>query len=178
MGYGLYDRCVVEALRSLNEPEPYFRGLIAEIGFEQAIVHYDQPKRRHGRSSYTIFSLADYALLGLSSYSRAPLRLMTLVGFSVSCLSFISGLVYLIGKLLFWYSIPVGIAPVLMAIFFLSSVQLFALGLVGEYIGLLLNYPRRFPLVIEKERINFDESVVSQLRQAIPGPASAQRLRA
>ena len=156
MGYGLYDRCVIEALRNLNEPEPYFRGLIAEVGFERAFVEYDQPQRRHGRSSYTIFSLADYALLGLSSYSRAPLRLMTLVGFTVSCLSFLCGLLYLIGKLIFWYSLPVGVAPVLIAIFFLSSVQLLALGVVGEYIGLLLNYTRKFPLVIEQERINFD----------------------
>ncbi len=156
MGYGLYDRCVIEALRSLNEPEPYFRGLIAEVGFERAFIEYDQPRRRHGRSSYTIFSLADYALLGLSSYSRAPLRLMTLVGFSVSCLSFLCGLAYLLGKLLFWYSLPVGVAPLLIAIFFLSSIQLLALGIVGEYIGLLLNYARKFPLVIEKERINFD----------------------
>ena len=156
MGYGLYDRCVIEALRNLNEPEPYFRGLIAEVGFERAFVEYDQPERRYGRSSYTIFSLADYALIGLSSYSRAPLRLMTLVGFCVSCLSFLCGLAYLIGKLLFWYSLPVGVAPVMIAIFFLSSVQLLALGIVGEYIGLLLNYARKFPLVIEKERINFD----------------------
>lgn len=156
IGYGLYDRCVVDALRGLNEPEPYFRGLITEVGFERATIEYDQPRRRHGRSSYTIFSLADYALLGLSTYSRVPLRLMTFVGFSVSCLSFLCGLAYLIGKLLFWYSLPIGIAPVLIAIFFLGSIQLFALGVVGEYVGLLLTYARRFPLVIEKERINFD----------------------
>ncbi|MGI3903285.1 MAG: glycosyltransferase family 2 protein [Janthinobacterium lividum] len=156
MGYGLYDQCIIKALRDLNEPEPYFRGLIAEVGFDRAFVEYDQPERRHGRSSYTLFALADYALLGLSSHSRAPLRLMTLVGFSISCVSFMCGIAYLIGKFVFWYSLPVGVAPVLIAIFFLSSVQLFALGIVGEYIGLLLNYARNFPLVIEKERINFD----------------------
>ena len=156
MGYGLYDRCVIDALRGLNEPEPYFRGLITEVGFERAAIEYDQPRRRYGRSSYNIFSLADFALLGLSSYSRAPLRLMTFVGFAVACLSLLCALAYLVGKLLFWYSLPVGVAPVLIAIFFLGSIQLFALGVVGEYIGLLLNYARRFPLVIEKERINFD----------------------
>ena len=156
MGYGLYDRCVIEALRGLNEPEPYFRGLITEVGFERATVEYDQPPRRHGKSSYTIFSLADFALHGLSSYSRVPLRMMTFVGFAVSCLSFLCGLAYLVGKLLFWYALPTGIAPVLIAVFFLGAIQLFALGVVGEYIGLLLNYSRRFPLVIEKERINFD----------------------
>lgn len=155
MGYGLYDRCVVDALRGLNEPEPYFRGLVMEVGFTRAFIEYEQPPRRHGRSSYNFFSLADYALVGLSSYSRAPLRLMTFLGFAVSMLSFLAGLVYLAIKLLFWYSLPVGVAPVLIAVFFLGSIQLFALGVVGEYIGLLLNYARNFPLVIEKERINF-----------------------
>lgn len=156
IGYGLYDRCVVDAMRKLHEPEPYFRGLVIEVGFEREIVEYDQPPRRHGRSSYNFFSLADFALVGLSSYSRAPLRLMTFLGFFVSSLSFLTGLIYLIIKLLFWNSLPVGVAPVLIAIFFLGSIQLFALGVVGEYIGLLLNYSRQFPLVIEKERINFD----------------------
>lgn len=156
IGYGLYDRCVVDAMRKLHEPEPYFRGLVIEVGFERRVIEYDQPPRRHGRSSYNFFSLADFALVGLSSYSRAPLRLMTFLGFFVSSLSFLTGFIYLIIKLLFWNSLPVGVAPVLIAIFFLGSIQLFALGVVGEYIGLLLNYSRQFPLVIEKERINFD----------------------
>ena len=156
VGYGLYDRCVIDVLRGLNEPEPYFRGLVMEIGFKRAMIEYDQPARRTGKSSYNLFSLADYALIGLSSYSRAPLRLMTFLGFGAAMLSFMAGLVYLVIKLLFWYSLPVGVAPVLIAIFFLSSIQLFALGVVGEYIGLLLNYSRKFPLVIEGERINFD----------------------
>ncbi len=155
MGYGLYDRRVVEALRELNEPEPYFRGLVMEVGFERAFVQYDQPPRRHGKSSYNIFSLADFALVGLSSNSRAPLRMMTFLGFLTSMLSFLAGLVYLVIKLAFWNSLPIGVAPVLIAVFFLGSIQLLALGVVGEYIGLLLNYARRFPLVIEKERINF-----------------------
>jgi glycosyltransferase involved in cell wall biosynthesis len=156
VGYGLYDRCVIDVLRGLNEPEPYFRGLVMEIGFKRAMIEYDQPARRTGKSSYNLFSLADYALIGLSSYSRAPLRLMTFLGFAAAMLSFLAGFVYLVIKLLFWYSLPVGVAPVLIAIFFLSSIQLFALGVVGEYIGLLLNYSRKFPLVIEGERINFD----------------------
>jgi glycosyltransferase involved in cell wall biosynthesis len=156
MGYGLYDKCVVDAMRGLREPEPYFRGLVMEVGFERAVVEYDQPPRLTGRSSYSLFSLADYALLGLFSYSRAPLRLMIFLGFFVSMLSFVVGLAYLAAKLIFWYSLPIGVAPVLISIFFLGSIQLFALGVVGEYIGLLLNYSRQFPLVIEKERINFD----------------------
>ena len=156
MGYGLYDRCVIDALRDLNEPEPYFRGLIGEVGFSRATVEYDQPAREHGRSSYTLASLAGHAMLGLSTSSRAPLRLMTAIGFATSCLSFLCGLAYFIAKVLFWNAIPVGIAPLLIAMFFLGSVQLFAIGIIGEYIGLLLSYARRFPLVIEKERINFD----------------------
>jgi polyisoprenyl-phosphate glycosyltransferase len=156
MGYGLYDRCVVDAMRKLNEPEPYFRGLVIEVGFERVMIEYDQPPRRRGRSSYNVFSLADYALIGLSTYSRAPLRMMTFLGFSVSMLSFLAGVIYFFVKLFFWYSMPVGLAPVLISIFFLGSIQLFALGVLGEYVGLLLNYTRQFPLVFEKERINFD----------------------
>lgn len=156
MGFGLYDRCVIEALRGLNEPEPYFRGLISEVGFERASIAYDQPERRHGKSSYHFLDLVDFALLALSSYSRAPLRLMTLGGMTVAALSFLVGLGYLVAKLLFWNSLPVGTAPILIAIFFLSAVQIFALGVIGEYVGLLLSYSRRFPLVIEKERINYD----------------------
>ena len=168
VGYGLYDRCVIDVLRGLNEPEPYFRGLVMEIGFKRAMIEYDQPARRTGKSSYNLFSLADYALIGLSSYSRAPLRLMTFLGFAAAMLSFLAGFVYLVIKLLFWYSLPVGVAPVLIAIFFLSSIQLFALGVVGEYIGLLLNYSRKFPLVIEGERINFDAPPQSVEPRATP----------
>ena len=156
MGYGLYDRRVIETLRGLNEPEPYFRGLVCEIGFERASIEYDQPPRRHGRSSYNLLRLIDFALLGLSSYSRAPLRLMTLGGMTVAALSLLIGFGYLVAKLLFWYSLPAGTAPILIAVFFLGAVQIFAIGILGEYIGLVLSYTRRFPLVVEKERINFD----------------------
>jgi glycosyltransferase involved in cell wall biosynthesis len=156
IGYGLYDRTFVEVLRGLNEPEPYFRGLVSEIGFDRLVIPYDQPGRLHGQSSYRFFQYVDYALLGLSSYSRAPLRLMTLTGFCIAALSFLIGVAYLIAKLLFWYSLPVGTAPILIAIFFLGAVQLFAIGVLGEYVGLVLTYSRRFPHVIEKERINYD----------------------
>jgi glycosyltransferase involved in cell wall biosynthesis len=155
MVYGLYDRCIVEAMRGLNEPEPYFRGLVMEVGFERAFIEYDQPPRRHGRSSYNLMSLTDYALVGLFTHSRAPLRLMTFIGIIGAAASFLIGVVYLILKLIFWQQFPAGVTPVLIVIFFLSAMQLFALGVVGEYIGLLLNYSRHFPIVIEKERINF-----------------------
>ena len=156
MGYGAFDQVAIAALRQLKEPEPFFRGLIMEVGFERAFIEYDQPPRRTGRSSYTIASLADYAILGLSTYSRAPLRIMTAVGFVVACLSLLVGLGYLVAKLLFWSSFPLGVAPLVIAVFFLGAVQLFAIGIVGEYVGLLLNYARQFPLVVEKERMNFD----------------------
>ena len=155
MGYGLYDRAFMDALRTLNEPEPYFRGLVSEIGFDRAVVEYDQPERMHRKSSYRFFDYVDFAFMALSSHSRAPLRLMMMSGFLVAGLSFLIGVVYLIAKLLFWYSIPAGTAPILIAVFFLGAVQLLAIGVVGEYVGLLLTYTRRFPLVVEKERINF-----------------------
>ena len=158
MGYGLYDRRVIDVLRDLNEPDPYFRGLVAEIGFTRATVEYDQPPRRHGRSSYTIATLAGHAMLGLSTSSRTPLRLMIVTGFVVACLSVLCGIGYLVAKLMFWNAVSAGTAPLLIAMFFLGAIQLLALGIIGEYIGLLINYARRFPLVIEKERINFDRN--------------------
>lgn len=157
-GFGLYDRRLIDAMRDLNEPEPYFRGLIMEIGFERAFVMYDQPARANGKSSYSLYSLADFALLGFTTCSRIPLRMMTLIGFAGATFSLLAGLVYFIFKLLFWYSLPVGVAPMLIGFFFLGAIQLLAVGILGEYIGLLLNYSRRFPLVIERERINFKDA--------------------
>jgi len=156
IGYGLYDRQVMDVMRSLNEPDPYFRGLVPEIGFERAVVEYDQPGRRHGRSRNGLLDLVDIALLGITTFSKAPMSLMTVVGFIVASLSLLAAFVYLCVKLLFWNSVPVGITPILLATFFFGAVQLLALGLVGEYVGLLLQYARKFPLVVEKERVNFD----------------------
>lgn len=156
MGYGLYDRCVMDVMRTLYEPEPYFRGLIPEIGFDRKVVEYHQPERLHGSSRHNLFDLIDYALMGITTYSKAPMRMMTVTGFIVACLSLAFGFLYLLAKMLFWNSIPFGIAPILIAVFLLGSVQLLALGLLGEYVGVLLQYTRRFPLVVEKERVNFD----------------------
>ncbi|MCW2283766.1 glycosyltransferase involved in cell wall biosynthesis [Rhodoblastus acidophilus] len=156
IGYGLYDRRVMDVMRTLYEPDPYFRGLVPEIGFERKVVAYHQPERKHGTSRHSIFDLVDYALTGITTFSKAPMRLMTVVGFVAACLSFAFGFLYLIAKLLFWSSIPFGVAPILIAVFMLGSIQLLALGLLGEYVGVLLQYARRFPLVVEKERVNFD----------------------
>jgi glycosyltransferase involved in cell wall biosynthesis len=156
MGFGLYDRQVIEILRTLDEPDPYFRGLVSEIGFDKAFVEYHQPPRKHGRTRHSFFDLLELSMLALTTYSRAPLKLMTVAGVGISFLSLLFGVIYLVLKLLYWDAFPVGIVPLLVATFFFAAVQLIALGLIGEYIGLVLRYVRRFPLVIEKERVNFD----------------------
>jgi polyisoprenyl-phosphate glycosyltransferase len=156
IGFGLFDRKVVDILRELREPDPYFRGLVSEIGFEKAFVHYHQPPRRHGKSRHSFLDLLELSMLALTTYSKAPIRMMTLAGFVVAFGSIASGLVYFALKLILWDSFPVGIAPLVIGTFFLSAVNLLALGLVGEYVGLILQYSRRFPLVIEQERVNFD----------------------
>src|ERR1043166_690895 len=150
MGYGLYDRSVVEIVRQLDEPDPYFRGLVSEIGFEKAFIEYDQPARKHGRSHHSLFDLIEMAMLGITSYSKVPLRLMTVTGIVIAMLSLLTGLGYFIYKLIYWDTFQTGIAPILFATLFFASVQLMAIGLVGEYIGLILQYVRRFPLVAEK----------------------------
>jgi polyisoprenyl-phosphate glycosyltransferase len=156
IGYGLYDRAVIDVLRALNEPDPYFRGLIPEIGFDRAVVEYDQPARRHGESQHNLMDLIDVALLGITTYSKAPMRIMTISGFVIASLSLVAAFIYFCLKLLLWSQVPFGITPILLATLFFGSVQLLALGLLGEYVGLLLQYARRFPVVVEKERINFN----------------------
>lgn len=156
IGFGLYDRSVIEILRALNEPDPYFRGLIPEIGMARAVVEYDQPARTRGESKNSLIDLIDLALLGVTTYSKAPMRILTVIGFIVAAFSFVAAVIYFCLKLLLWNGVPFGITPILLATLFFGSTQLLALGLLGEYVGLILQYTRRFPLVIEKERINFD----------------------
>ncbi len=155
-GTGLYDKKVIEILRGINEPYPFFRGLIAEIGFEHAVVEYTQRFRRRGMSKHNFYTLCDVAMLGIVSYSRIPLRLATIFGFIMSGLSLFVALLYFILKLIFWNFFPAGIAPMIIAIFFFSSVQLFFIGILGEYIGVIYTKVQNRPLVIEKERVNFD----------------------
>jgi len=155
-GFGLYDRKVIEVMRALNEPDPYFRGLVSEIGFQKTIVEYVEPPRKHGESRHNFMDLLDLAILGMTTYSRAPLRLLTIVSVAVAALSFLTGLVYLVLKLLYWQQFEAGIAPILIGALFFVAIQMLAIGLVGEYVGLVLIYARRFPTVIEKERIGFD----------------------
>ena len=154
-GFGLYDKQVIEILRNIEDPYPYFRGLIADIGFEYAQIEFTQPRRKRGISKNNFYTLYDMAMLGVTSYTKVPLRLATMLGFLSALLSFIIGFIYLVFKLINWQDFSLGIAPVIIGIFFMGSVQMFFLGIVGEYIGSIYTLAVRRPLVIEKERINF-----------------------
>ena len=154
-GFGCFDQVVIEALRRIDDPYPFFRGLIAEIGFEPAMVTYRQPARQRGISSQNFYTLYDLAFLGVVNHSKVPLRLATMSGFALAAISLLVALGYLIAKLLFWNQFSLGIAPILIGFFFLTSVQLFFIGIVGEYIGSIYTQVRRHPHVFEKERINF-----------------------
>jgi glycosyltransferase involved in cell wall biosynthesis len=155
-GFGLYDRKVVDILRGLREPYPYFRGLISDIGYDIAKITYVQPVRLHGRTNNDFYTLFDLAMLGFTNYTKIPLRLATLLGFMAAGVSLLAGIVYLIAKLIFWNNFTAGMAPLLIGIFFLGSIQLLFLGVVGEYVGAVFVYVQNRPLVVEKERINFD----------------------
>ena len=154
-GAGLFDRVVLDILRQLNDPYPYFRGLLCEIGFPIATVPFTQPRRQRGLTKNNFYTLYDIAMLGITNHSKLPLRLLTMGGFAMSLLSLVTAFTYLLAKLLFWNSFQVGIAPLLIGIFFFGAVQLFFIGLLGEYIGSIHTKVRNMPLVTEAERINF-----------------------
>lgn len=158
-GAGLYDRVVLDALRKIDDPYPYMRGLICEIGYPIATVPFLQPARTRGVTSQNFYSLYDVAMLGIVKHSRVPLRLVTLSGFIIGLLSFLVAVGYLMAKIFFWDSFELGMAPILIGMFFIASIQLSVMGLFGEYIGSILMQVRNLPLVIEAERINFDELV-------------------
>ncbi len=154
-GFGLYDRQVIETLRSLNDPYPYFRGLIADLGYEHATIAYDQPLRKQGITKNNFYTLYDMAMLGLTNYSKIPLRMATILGFITAALSAMVGFFYLVYKLTDWQNFSLGLAPLAVGLFFFSSVQLIFLGVIGEYIGSIYTQVLKRPLVIEQERINF-----------------------
>jgi glycosyltransferase involved in cell wall biosynthesis len=155
-GFGLYDRVVVDDLRKIKDPYPYFRGLISELGYPPAKIEYRQPARKRGVTSNNFYRLYDIAMLGITSHSKVPLRVATMAGFAMSLLAFFLGTIYLIAKLVFWNEFQLGFAPLLIGVFFFASVQLFFIGLLGEYIGAIHTQVLNRPLVIEKERIGFD----------------------
>ncbi|KTD36422.1 glycosyl transferase, group 2 family protein [Legionella nautarum] len=156
-GFGLYDKEVIDILRTHKDPYPYFRGLIAEIGLEIAEVPYNQPRRARGVTKNNFYSLYDMAMLGITSHSKIPLRLATMAGFSLSIISLLISLSFFVLKLFFWNSFNLGVAPILIGLFFFSSVQLFFIGLLGEYIASIHTRVTKRPLVVEKERINFSQ---------------------
>lgn len=154
-GFGFYDKSFIDVLRSLPEPYPYFRGLVAELGFSVCEIEYTQPKRAKGKSKNNFFTLYDMAMTGFVNHSKVPLRLASFVGFAIALLSLVIAIVFFVYKLLFWNSFQLGMAPLIIGLFFFSSIQLFFIGILGEYIGAIFVQVKNRPLVIEKERVNF-----------------------
>src|SRR5436305_9393471 len=156
-GFGLYDRTVVELIRSFNDPYPYFRGMIAEIGLPTAKLFYDQPVRKFGITKNNWYTLYDIGMLGIISNSKVPLRLSALAGFIGASIAFLIALAYLVLKLVFWSTFSFGLAPILIGVFFISSLQLLFMGVMGEYVGSIYTYVQKRPYAVELERINFDK---------------------
>ena len=156
-GFGLYDQRFIKVLRELDDPTPFLRGIVAELGFRRKEVPYEQPKRRAGKTSNNFYRLYDAAMLSVTSYTKVGLRLATIFGSICSFASMMVALIYLIMKLVYWDRFPAGMAPLLIGMCFLGSVQIFFIGLVGEYVLSINARVMKRPLVIEEERINFTE---------------------
>ncbi len=155
-GFGLYDREVLDHLRKINDPYPFLRGLICELGYEVKTIEFDQPRRFNGVSKNNFYSLYDIAMLGIVSHSKVPIRIAGFLGVLLGFVSLVVALIYVILKLIFWESFPLGMAPIVIGLFFLAGVQLVFLSVLGEYISSIHSYLQKRPLVVEKERINFD----------------------
>ena len=155
-GFGLYDREVLDHLRQIDDPYPFLRGLICELGYEIKTIPFAQPRRLRGISKNNFYTLYDIAMLGIVSHSKVPIRIAAFAGFALGTISMLVAIVFLMLKLLFWESFPLGIAPVVIGLFFLFGIQLMFIGILGEYIGSIHTYLQRRPVVVEKERINFD----------------------
>lgn len=155
-GFGLYDRKVVELVRSFEDPYPYFRGMIAEIGLPTVKFFYDQPVRRFGITKNNWYTLYDIGMLGIISNSKVPLRLAALAGFIGASISFLIALAYLVLKILFWSTFSFGLAPILIGVFFISSLQLVFMGVMGEYVGSIYTQVQKRPYAVELDRINFE----------------------
>lgn len=156
-GAGLFDKAVIDILRKIEDPYPYFRGLVCEIGFPIAFVSFKQPKRARGVTKNNFYTLYDLAMLGITNHSKVPLRIMTMGGFVLAILSMLVALSYLVAKLLFWDSFQLGIAPIVIGMFLLAAVQMFFVGMLGEYVGAIYTHVRKLPLVVESERVNFED---------------------
>ena len=155
-GFGLYDRSFVDTLRNLNDPTPFIRGIVAELGPARKEIEYTQPQRRAGKTSNNWYSLFDAAMLSFTSYTKVGMRVAEFVGFGIAVLSFLIGFIYLIAKLVNWDGITAGYAPTMIAVFFMGGVQLAFMGFIGEYIMAMNTRIMNRPLVVEEKRINFD----------------------
>ena len=155
-GFGLYDRRVMDVFKTFHDPYPYFRGIIAEIGLPHAEIRFQQPRRVRGITKNNFYTLYDMAMLAITNLSKVPLRVVTFFGFACALLSLLIGLFYLLYKLVFWGNFSVGIAPVAIGLFFFGSVRMLALGILGEYIGSIHTFVQNRPLVVERERVNFE----------------------
>lgn len=156
-GFGLFDRCFVDAFKAMDDPYPYFRGLIGEIGYDWAQVPFVQEKRRHGKTKNNFLTLYDMAMTGFVNHTKMPLRLASFTGFFVAFASLLVAFVYLVMKLTHWDTFNLGLAPLVVGLFFFSAVQLIFIGIIGEYLGAVWTQVRHRPLVVEEERLNFDD---------------------
>jgi dolichol-phosphate mannosyltransferase len=154
-GFGLYDQRVLEQIKKINDPYPYLRGLICELGYPIKTVQFSQPRRERGVSKNNFYTLFDIAMLGIVSHSLVPLRIATIVGFTLGALSFSVAIFYGIMKFLYWDTFPIGMAPLVVGVFFLFSLLFIFIGLLGEYVGSIQTYVKNRPIVVESKRINF-----------------------
>ena len=154
-GFGLYDKVVLDKVREVNDPYPFLRGLICDLGYEIKTIPFSQPRRMRGLSKNNFYSLYDIAWLGVVSHSLVPIRMAAFLGFAMGTLSLLVAFIFLILKLVYWDTFPVGVAPIVIGMFFMFGVLLFFVGILGEYIGAIHTYVQKRPVVVEKERINF-----------------------
>ncbi len=156
-GFGLYDRRVIDVIRDIDDPYPYWRGLICEVGFPRFLFPYDQPIRRRGITKNNFYTLLDIALLGITTHSKVPLRICTIVGLFAAMLSLLIAIMYAGVKILHWDEMQLGMAPLVIGMFFFASVQLFVIGFLGEYVGNIHTQVLRRPRVVEMDTVNFDD---------------------
>ncbi len=177
-GFGLYDRAVVDIIAQIDDPYPYLRGLVSDIGFEAAHVPFVKPARKRGLTKNNFYTLYDLAMLGITSHSKLPLRIAALLGFAMSGVSLCVAIAYLVAKFLYWNKFELGLAPLVVGLFFFSSVQLFFIGVIGEYIGAIHTQVLKRPLVVEKERVNFEAPAApAAVRPVLPREPGEDRWR-
>jgi polyisoprenyl-phosphate glycosyltransferase len=174
-GFGLYDRRVVDSIKQFDDPYPYFRGMIAEIGMSRFEIPYHQPVRKRGITTNNFYSLYDLAMLAITNLSKVPLRLVTFSGFVGSLLCVLISAIYLMYKLIFWSRFSAGLAPLVIGVFFIMSLQMLFIGIIGEYVGAIHTLVQKRPLVIEQERINFEYGPGEPLRESMSLEGEAVR---